>query len=184
MNLNFKRHTVETLHDFLDFFDHRAFTDYPEWADCYCQHYLTPAVDHGGPLDTKDSNREFSCSRTESGALDGYLAYSDDKVVAWCASGAAELFPDFPEANEKLARILCFVVDPNLRGRGVSSELLDHVIQDLTDRGFSAIEAYPKFSEPDSERSYRGTRGMFLKRGFESLEPLNQHMLVMRKHIG
>lgn len=183
MDLEFKRHSAETLHDFLDFFDHRAFSEYPDWADCYCQHYLTPAKDHGGPLDTAEGNRNLACSRTESDQMDGYLAYEDGKLVAWCAAGSAELYPDFPESGEKLARILCFVVDPNYRGIGVSSSLLDFIINDFEARGFEAVEAYPKFSAPDSVLSYRGTQSMYQKRGFESLGPLNEHMLTMRKYL-
>jgi ribosomal protein S18 acetylase RimI-like enzyme len=183
MDLEFKRHSVATLHDFLDFFDHRAFVEYPDWADCYCQHYLTPAKDHGGPTDTAQGNRDFACSRTESGEMDGYLAYEGNKLVAWCAAGSAELYPDFPESHEKLARILCFVVDPEYRGIGVSSSLLDFIIQDLGNRGFEAIEAYPKFTAPDSFLSYRGTQGMFAKRGFEKIGQFNEHMLTMRKHL-
>lgn len=183
MNLEFKRHSAETLHEFLDFFDHRAFVEYPDWSDCYCQHYLTPAKDHGGPTDTAEGNRELACSRTESGEMQGYLAYENQKLVAWCAAGSAELYPDFPESKEKLARILCFVVDPEHRGVGVSSNLLDFIIQDFKQRGFEAVEAYPKYSAPDSELSYRGTQGMYLKRGFETVGQLNEHMLVMRKYL-
>lgn len=183
MNLEFKRHSAATLHDFLDFFDHRAFVEYPDWSGCYCQHYLTPSKDHGGPTDTAEGNRSLACSRTESGEMAGYLAYEGEKLVAWCAAGSAELYPDFPEADEKLARILCFVVDPGYRGIGVSSSLLDFIIQDLASLGFEAVEAYPKFSAPDSALSYRGTQSMYQKRGFENLGPLNEHMLTMRKYL-
>lgn len=181
--MEFKRLSVATLHDFLDFFDHRAFVDYPDWSGCYCQHYLTPSKDHGGPTDTAEGNRELACSRTESGEMEGYLAYEGQQLVAWCAAGSADLYPDFPESGEKLARILCFVVDPQRRGIGVSSALLDFIIQDLALRGFEVVEAYPKVSAPDTQRSYRGTQSMYLKRGFENIGPLNEHMIIMRKHL-
>jgi hypothetical protein len=45
------------------------------------------------------------------------------------------------------------------------------------------VEAYPKYSAPDSALSYRGTQGMYLKCGFETVGPLNEHMLVMRKYL-
>ena len=37
--------TPELLDDYLRFFDKDAFTDFPEWSDCYCGFYDTPGDD-------------------------------------------------------------------------------------------------------------------------------------------
>lgn len=174
--LRIKRLSVETLDDFLDYFDHRAFLNDPNWEGCYCQFYL-----NGGQEQTLD-NRSLACQRVEAGKMEGYLAYIDDKVAGWCAASNSLLFPMFPEAKEELARILCFNVDPDLRGQGVSGRMLDLIIEDLALRGFEAVEAAPNLEEY-GVKSYRGSAEMFFKRGFEQVAILGDGFVLVRKYL-
>jgi ribosomal protein S18 acetylase RimI-like enzyme len=178
-----KRLSVDTLDDFLDYFDHRAFVDNAEWSGCYCQFYLgTP--DEDIPLDQKkEQNRALACSRVETGEMDGYLLYSGDKVIAWCAAGNSMLYLDFPDATDKLARILCFNVEPNLRGQGIATELLDLVIADLAERGFEAVEAAPVTEVAEGRIPYRGTLSMFVKIGFEKVMELSGNHTLVRRYL-
>ena len=180
---NLKRLSVATLDDFLDYFDHRAFLDNAEWSGCYCQFYLgTP--DEDIPLDQKiDQNRKLACSRVETGAMEGYLLYSEDKVIAWCAAGSSMLYPDFPDAQELLARILCFNVDPDLRGQGVASALLNLVVADLAERGFEAVEAAPVTKVLPNRIPYRGTLTMFLSQGFTEVVSFPDNHTLVRKYL-
>lgn len=178
-----KRLTTNTLDDFLDYFDHRAFVDNAEWSGCYCQFYLgTP--DQDIPLvQKKEQNRALACSRVETGEMDGYLLYSEDKVIAWCAAGNSMLYPDFPDATEKLARILCFNVEPTLRGQGIATELLDLVIADLAERGFEAVEAAPVTEVIEGRIPYRGTLKLFLTKGFEVVVAFPDNHTLVRKYL-
>ena len=49
-DLVMKRLSAQTLEDFLDYFDHRAFLDNSQWSGCYCQFYLGTA-DEDIPLE-------------------------------------------------------------------------------------------------------------------------------------
>ncbi len=174
--LKLRRLTVETLEDFLDYFDHRAFLNDPNWEGCYCQFYLNTGTEENS------DNREKACQRVETGEMDGYLAYLDDKVVAWCAAANSLLFPTLPDADDQLARILCFNVDPDFRGQTIAGKMLDLVIEDLKFRGFDVIEAGPN-SEGYGDKSYRGSLSMFLKRGFEVVTELGDGFVLVRKDI-
>lgn len=114
--------------------------------------------------------------------MDGYLAYQNDKVVGWCAAGSSLMYPGLPGAEETVARILCFNVDPELRGQGVSGKMLDLILEDLKLRGFEAAEAGPN-KDSYSNKSYRGSQEMFRKRGFEQVAELEDGFVLVRKHL-
>jgi ribosomal protein S18 acetylase RimI-like enzyme len=180
--LDIRRLSVENLDDFLGYFDHRAFLEDPNWDGCYCQFYLNTPEQNSLEGDKTEVNRASACSRVETGDMDGYLAYEDDKVVGWCAAGSSLLYPGLPGADEKVARILCFNVDPDRRGQGVSGGMLDLILEDLTARGFEAAEAGPN-QNSYSDKSYRGSFDMFNKRGFEPVADLEDGFVLVRKYL-
>jgi GNAT superfamily N-acetyltransferase len=183
IDIELKRISVDSLHDFLDYFDHRAFLDDEDWAGCYCQAYLNEPNDNGEEAWAEGVARQRACDRVASGAMDGYLAYSDGRVVGWCSAGSSKLYPGVPESNEKLAVIVCLNIDPEMRRKGVAGQLMDLVIQDLSDRGFEAVEATPHKNGDASEKSFRGTLSMYQARGFEPLSDLGEHYVLMRKYL-
>jgi hypothetical protein len=59
--------------------------------------------------------------------------------------------------------------------------LLDRVISEAGDRGVGSIEAYPKPAVADTDASnFRGTMGMYERRGFEQIES-HDRFIVVRK---
>lgn len=182
MELQLKRLEVETLDDFLGYFDHRAFLRDGDWAGCYCQAYLNPPGTNEENVFGPGKARQAACDRVNTGRMDGYLTYANDKVVGWCAAGNSKLYELLPGADETLARIICFNVDPDLRNQGIASKMLDLVIADLDARGFAAAEAAPLVSET-SERSFQGTVAMFEGRGFEKVTELSPNQILMRRHF-
>ncbi len=174
--LEIKRLSVESLDDFLDYFDHRAFLNDPNWAGCYCQFYLN---DGNEP---STDNRALACDRVASGKMEGYLLYLDGKVSGWCAASNSLLFPMFPEASEQLARILCFNIDPSLRGQGMAGRMLDLVLKDLAARGFEAVEAAPN-TKDYGDKSYRGSLKMYRDRDFELVTELGDGFVLVRKYL-
>lgn len=188
VELRFEALSTETLHDFLDFFDHVAFNGSNEqWTGCYCQFYLnTPEriKEIQASPDTRPAlNRESACSRIETGQMQGYLAYDKDELVGWVAAGESKLYPGIPDAQDKLARILCFVIHPKRRNEGIATSLLQHVVGDLRVRGFEAVESAPYTSVQKFEGNYRGTVSMFEKAGFELVTDMGEAGLLMRLHL-
>jgi len=180
--LELRRLSVETLDDFLGYFDHRAFLDDKNWDGCYCQFYLNTPEQNDVASNKAATNRASACSRVETGAMDGYLAYEGDKVVGWCAAGSSLMYPGLPGAEERIARILCFNVDPDYRGQGLSGQMLDLILEDLGARGFEAAEAGPN-QDSYSNKSYRGSLDMFSKRGFEKVTELGDGFVLVRKFL-
>lgn len=174
---------TEDLHGFLDFFDHRAFANDPDWDGCYCQTYLNSQPEWDGESDPKPILRQSACDNISDGKMQGYLAYEGDKVVGWCAAGESNLF-NHPDAEDRLARVICFVVDENFRGQGVANQLLEFAIRDLKVKGFAEIEARPAQAKDRSKENYRGPWALFEKHGFLKYRDLGAEFgWLVRKNL-
>lgn len=174
---------TDDLHGFLDFFDHRAFANDPDWDGCYCQTYLASQPEWDGESDPKPILRQSSCDNINAGRMQGYLAYDDDKVVGWCAAGESKLF-NHPDAEEKLARVVCFVVDEEFRGQGIADQLLEFAVKDLSVKGFSEIEARPAAPGDTSKENYRGPWSLLERHGFTKYRDLGDEFgWLVRKEL-
>ena len=173
---------TEDLHEFLDFFDHRAFANDPDWDGCYCQSFLNDQPAWDGESDPKPILRQSSCDKISQGKMQGYLAYENNKVVGWCAAGESKLF-NLPEADEKLARVVCFVIEEGFRGRGIADQLLGFALKDLTSKGFAEVEAKPVRPEDKTKMNFRGPYSMYLKHGFADYRDLGEDGILVRKEL-
>jgi hypothetical protein len=79
MNIEIKRLTPELAVDYIEFFDHVAFTDNEEWAGCYCVWYhwndqLEEQRKEYCAAGGTDFNRRLAIRYIQEGILQGYLA--------------------------------------------------------------------------------------------------------------
>ncbi len=181
--------------DYLAFFDHEqglAFSDNPEWARCYCHYYeVAPAIDWKSL--TPDQNRVAMQSRIETGEMEGFLAYAGNQVIGWLNAQPRHKLPHcfarmriepllVPCADYEAALVVCFVVAPTWRRRGVARELLTAALASFAARGIKIVDAFP-FKAPASELAadhYHGPLAMFLAAGFSLLRE-EQSLTIVRK---
>ena len=171
------------LPGFLDLFENRAFSSKPEWSGCYCQFYLDDPNSTKPDDLTSERNRDTACSRVRSGQMTGYVAYLGESCVGWCAAGSANNYPAFPKVSNSLARVLCFVIDENHRGQGISTELLNFAVKDLEAQGFERIEAAPSAQSEDQAGNYHGPLSMYLNAGFVSGDELENGQVLVVKDL-
>lgn len=182
--------------DYLAFFDHErgpAFSDNPEWATCYCHYYQVPTSLPWKEFDG-NMNRLAMRARIETGEMEGFLAYDGDGVAGWmnaqpyhklafaCARmRVAE--PPLPVPRHEAAAIVCFVVAPNHRRRGVARALLDAGLANFAQRGIKLVDAFPWNVEAGTEKPtdfYHGSPAMFAAAGFAKLVA-HESVTVVRK---
>lgn len=188
MDIEIKKLSPELINDYLYFFDNLAFTDNPHWASCYCCFYHANCIGDEWKKRTTQQNREMAVELISKDQMHGFLAYSEDKPVAWChadtRSHLAQLNDLCNEEDKlyKVGSIVCFIVKPECRKKGIARKLLKHAISDFKDNNHNIIEAYPKLiGESDSE-NHHGPLKMYLNHGFVQTGG-NEKFAIVRKEI-
>ena len=161
---------------YLDFFDHRAFRDFPEWRSCYCIETHRPpnlGDDEWAQPVAEDNRRDMSRSIMR-GEVTALLAFEGDKPIGWCdygettrLKGVMHRFGLTAPDHEGVGSVACFVIASPYRRHGVASRLLDAAVERLRAKGMNAVEAYPTRSGDSQHTNYRGPLAMYLRAGFE-----------------
>lgn len=173
MDLLVKSLRPELLDDYLDFFDHRAFADNPDWGDCYCYFYLADPAKEDWFSRTGEQNRRSVSELIARGEMYGYLAYVEGKVAGWCHAGPKTNFSGLLAGQDlvdsdtpKTGSIVCFVVAAAYRRRGIATALLEAACQGFVGLGLRFAEAYPSLHAAGDGANYNGPLRMYLEAGF------------------
>lgn len=178
----------ELLKDFLRFFDGDAFADNPRWASCYCQCFYEDHSQINWKARTADENRAFACERIEKQRMQGYLAYVAGEPVGWCNAAPRRMITAL--ANEPIAdadtvgTIMCFLVAPAFRGRGVASALLSAACAGLRAQGLEVAEANPRPNAAGPADNHFGPLAMYLSAGFRVQRTDSDGSVWVRKPLG
>jgi GNAT superfamily N-acetyltransferase len=177
----------ERLPDFLQFFDDFAFTDNPKWGSCYCQCFLEDHSVVRWSERTAAQNRELACSRIGGGLMQGYLAYDGAEPVGWCNAGPRRLFhalDEVPEQDaEHIGTIICFLVAPTHRGKGIARALLDAACEGLARQGLRIAEANPRPAARSAAENHFGPLALYLSAGFTVHRQDTDGSLYVRKPL-
>lgn len=193
MNLTIQPLSPELTADYLEFFDHRAFSDKNPNGPCYC---TSPSMDCATEQqmvrefgnDVKGVVRRYAVGLLAEGKIRGYLAFDGDKPIAWCnAANRDDYVRWIPEvarqnAGGKTMSVVCFAVAPEYRGVGVAAALLERVIADARAEGYAAVEGYARARETRDCFDYHGPMRLYEKAGFVQVARLNDQV-VMRKEL-
>lgn len=198
MDFEIRKLTPELLNDYLYFFENVAHTDNKEWDKCYCTNYCATHNNHitkKKKFSDPDVRKKYAIDYVNNGLLQGYLAYTDGKVIGWCnANSRNDCLHCFGWKNhiaskaidkktkEKIKSIFCFTVAPEMRGKGVATALLNHVIEDAENEGYEYIEAYPNKEETDMYYNYVGPFDLYKKLGFD-IYAETKWRLILRKRL-
>ena len=184
--------TTESTADYLDFFDHRAFTDNNPNGPCYCtspnqdEESIQQMVSEFKTYGVKDTIRKYAVEMLNSNKIQGYLAYDGNLSVGWCNAADMESYagfvPDFARdiTCGKTVSIVCFEIAPEYRGMGIASAFIDRVCNDAKSKGYVAVEGYAKVSDKRDDFDYQGPVRLYQKAGFVEVARENGQ-IVMRK---
>ena len=182
----------ELLPDYLSLFD-KSFTDFPDWAGCYCGFYETDEKDWDPSEKAGPEHRKWKSEQISAGRAGGLLAYVDSKPVGWCNAQPRARFANMrsyavavTDPREPVGSIMCFLVSPGHRRRGVATALVQGACDMFHRNGLLVAEAYPRPSSrqsgvPWAEENYKGSLNMYLKNGFEIHRKLERFAIVRKQ---
>ena len=184
--------TSELNADYLDFFDHRAFSDDNPNRPCYCtstnqdEEQIQKMVSEFKSFGVKETLRRYAAEMLDRNMIHGYLAYDGDLSIGWCNAADMESYAGFvPAFARKIAcgktmSIVCFEIAPEYRGMGIASAFIDRVCADAKSKGYAAVEGYPILSDQRNVFDYQGPYHLYQKAGF--IEVVRENgQAVMRK---
>ena len=189
------------IDDFLAFFDGAAFADNPWWSGCYCRFYHVMDADRVPDPATpqfaeyRARNRDIQIARIRAGAH-GHLAYRDGRVVGWVNAAPSDAYENprafaqaFRDAPAATGMLMCFVVAPAERDKGVATALLNAACEGFRADGLRHTQSFARRPEqPLAEwrsremADYHGPLSMYEANGFTKVADLG-HYAVMRKAL-
>lgn len=179
----------DLLNDFLYFFEKLAFPDNPAWASCYCYYFHTAGNDQEWAKRTGEENRAGARDLILAGKMGGYLAYSGGSPVGWCNANGKTTYARLAadenlegDPKEKVGSIVCFIIAPRHRRKGVAGELLEGACAGFGDKNYDWVEGYPRKRASSDARHYHGPLSMFESAGFKIYREFPE-FFVVRKEI-
>src|SRR4029453_17715298 len=142
MPMGFEAHPVtkERWPDLVQLFDR------PIVRTCFCQFYRKV----GGGTGAGRQNRRAMKALVDRGSVPGLIGYEDGVPVAWVSLGPREDYAKLrrspvmkPVDDQPVWSIVCFFVDSDARGRGLSQRMLEAAVDYARSRGARLVEAYP-----------------------------------------
>ena len=205
-----RRLTPDLLEDYLDFFDHRAFSDGSPFYPCYCsafnmsreriqdEFFRQAEINGGGNDGWKKALRDSAVRMVTNSEIQGYLAYDCGLAVGWCNANdrlnycrvgefdLSSVPSDEPcddcQCRGQVKSVVCFEIAPEYRGKGIATLLLEAVCRDALAEGFAYVEAYPAGDEGLQGLAFTGPKRLYEKAGFV-FTARKGSTLVMRKRL-
>jgi GNAT superfamily N-acetyltransferase len=156
---------------------------------CWCMYYRRSG---GDPMARPQANRAALKKLAEQGQPPGLIGYRGREPVGWVSLGPRRDFAKLersrvmkPVDATPVWSIVCFVVPPEQRGRGVARALLAGAIAYARRRGARLLEAYP-VDRPGRSRDdamWFGAKPMYDRAGFVEVARRKRDRPVMRRRL-
>ncbi len=175
MNIQIRSLEPRDALDFVEFFEHMDFQHAEHWRGCYCQYYHLNGSDDQWNKTRGEKAREMALINVARGYTRGYLARDGERIVGWCHTNhhakllrlKSFLDPYLPEG--RIAVVVCFMIHPDYRHRGIASRLLQAAIEASKAEGYTAVIGLPSRPNAVPELQYHGNRELYLKAGFKKV---------------
>ena len=145
---------------------------------CQCAYLRLTHRDyaHSSPAEHRDLHHRAVRRAARAKRTAGMIAYDDAGPVGWVSIGPRSEFARIvaspvlqPVDDAEVTSVVCFVIAPRARRRGVARALLDAVIAYAAEHGIGLLEAYPV--DRGGERApgaelWRGPRRLYEAAGF------------------
>ena len=160
---------------------------------CYCMYYRRSGK-HDVPagMTYSEANKRALRKLVDRGVVPGLIGYEKDRPIGWVSLGPREDYAKLrrspvmkPVDERPVWSIVCFVVDPAARHRGIAEAMLNGSVKWARKQGVTLLEAYPcdKRKESADDSMWFGAKPMFDRAGFVEVARRKPTRPVMRKRL-
>ena len=184
--LSFAPLTPEHWKDLVDLFGSNG-----ACGGCWCMWWKVPRSNFA--LKKGASNRRSFKALVDRGDVPGFLAFEEDRPVAWCAVEPRERYPGLarsralvPVDDKPVWSITCFFVKAGYRRQGLCLAILQQAKRFVAERGGRLIEGYPRDPGkgfPGANSMWTGNFSTFIKAGFTEVERRTPTRPIMRYEL-
>jgi GNAT superfamily N-acetyltransferase len=157
---------------------------------CWCMYYReTGKPQTLSGMSLAESRKEQMRARATDGPPPGLIAYAGKQPVGWVTLGPREEFLKLrrspvmkPVDDKPVWSIVCFVVPPEHRHKGVATALLRGAVEYAAKQGATLLEAYPidKAKRGADDWLWHGAKSMYDKAGFAEVARRKPERPVVR----
>ena len=172
---------------FVDYFDRLDFAHAREWKGCYCRYYHHAMDLSAWMARTPETNRKEAIEAIRAGSTGGFLAFDGEKCVGWLNGGPLDHYPRLIEwllpfsQGKKAAVTICFVIDPEYRGKGLARAMLAFASESFRNDGLEVAFALPVSGDGGGDRRYRGTMHMYQEAGYREIGTFSGAVLMQKE---
>jgi GNAT superfamily N-acetyltransferase len=150
---------------------------------CWCM------VWRSGAKTTKGQERKVAIrSYVRDGVPIGLLGYHQDEPVAWCSIAPRTTYRELGGPNdanehpEDVWSLACFFIRRELRGEGLTKQIIEAAVRHAARHGATVVEAYPVDADSPSYR-FMGYIKTFAAAGFHEVGRAGTRRHVMRRKL-
>ena len=160
---------------------------------CYCMFYRRTG-EHTPPagMTYSEANKRALKGLVDERVVPGLIGYEKGRPVGWISLGPREDYARLkrspvmkPVDDKPVWSIICFVVDPKARRRGVAQAMLSGAMAWAREQGATLVESYPcdKRKRASDDSMWFGAKTMFDRAGFVEVARRKPTRPVMRKTL-
>jgi ribosomal protein S18 acetylase RimI-like enzyme len=193
VNVEIRKLTPELTKDYLHFFDTTPHATNKGEHKCYCVWWSSADIE-GEDYSSVEKRRDLAAKYIKGNNIQGYLAYYDNKAVAWCNANTksdcykcycwrnfmSSVHTEESSPETRVKSIFCFAVAPEMRRKGIAQLLLERVCKDAREDGFDFVEAYPNKEFIDEAEDYMGPILLYERAGFTVYYETEQKVVMRR----
>lgn len=196
MDISINVLTPDMADEYITYFDEKAFSDGSKEKGCYCVwHHWTQQkeLDRSALPEAERAcyKRNYAYELIKTDKLHGFAAMYEGQMVGFCNADLKDHYfrlnrennPeswDGVEADEKVLSIVCYIISPDMRGRGIAKAFLKYTCEYAAENGYDFIEGYPAEGDFDVSNC-GGPASMYIDCGFEIIR--KQGFVIARKRV-
>lgn len=179
MTIEFKPISPDLAEIFTSYVSNMDFHHAPHWQFCNCQYYHVKCDSQDWRARTEEQNRLLAHENIRAGIMRGFLAFDNDVPVGWVNANDWRnyaLLEDDEQLNSfdgKTGMVVCFLIHPDYRRKGLASQLLETAVEDFRNQGFDRVIGRPFIWSAHPERQYHGVPEMYDRLGFKKISEVN-----------